>query len=373
MITRKTILFYFLLLSLNGFSQDVEPTIFYNERLTLSPAMIGIEPCLTYYSTYRHQWPYIADAFKTFTANIEYQHEDKRMINPLGLGLGLTKSQEGVMGFNTVDVELGLAYTLPLKKKNLRDRVRIGASIAFYQKWIDWDKLVFSDHLDPTTGLLDINGNPNVSAVANMNRGARSRVHSSLSLALLYTKSSGKYGKSGDFNAGVTLHHVNKPHIDLIESDARDSHPLKISVFGSYRLLGEQDYKNGTQSNFYILPSFKISSQGFVDNYQNITTIIVGGYFVNTFNAKSTQYAPSLLYGPFYRFRKMNTDISSLALMVGTDMFLGETKMTLNYSYDITIGGDIFTDTGGAHEISLRLNFSKTLCNSTPYCPNKFF
>jgi len=147
-IMNKTLLTIFLLGCIQlCMAQDPSFSQFYASRIYLNPAFTGIENGISFSGASRMQWVNVDEGFKTYIASVEIQEPYLRS----GFGLSLFHNTEGLMQLNTNGVSLSYAYHIPLDKHN----IHIGFQGHWVQKSVDWNKITFSDQLDPVFG--DIN------------------------------------------------------------------------------------------------------------------------------------------------------------------------------------------------------------------------
>lgn len=140
-------------------AQDPSFSQFYASRIYLNPAFTGIENGLSFASASRMQWLNVDQGFQTYVASIEFQEPYLRS----GFGLSLFHDTQGIMQLNTNGISLSYAYHIPMDEHNLH----IGFQGHWIQKSVDWDKITFSDELDPVFG--DINPTSAVPLLDNIN------------------------------------------------------------------------------------------------------------------------------------------------------------------------------------------------------------
>ena len=128
------------------FAQDPSFSQFYANKIYLNPAFTGIEKGLSLGASSRVQWYAVDRGFRTYDINCSTQIPFAR----LGIGLHLHKNAEGFADLSTTSAGLNLSYTIPGKKNNLH----FGFETKISEKTIDWNKLTFSDELDPIFGIV---------------------------------------------------------------------------------------------------------------------------------------------------------------------------------------------------------------------------
>lgn len=127
-------------------AQDPSFSQFYANRIYLNPAFAGLESGITLSGVSRIQWVNADRGFKTFGASVETQ------LPYVGLGLGfhVMSNTEGIANLKSNQAGVVFSYTIPGEKSN----IHFGMEGRLVQKSLDWDRLVFSDQLDPIYGVV---------------------------------------------------------------------------------------------------------------------------------------------------------------------------------------------------------------------------
>ena len=290
-------------------AQDPTFTQFYANPLYLNPAFAGSHGCPRFALNYRNEWPSLSGNYVTYSAS--YDQYFKNISG--GFGVLATHDQQGQGTINTSMLGLVYSYHLTLGRKW---KMMFGARAAWYQKFLDWDKLTFGDMIDPRRGF--------IYATGDVPRGGSRGFFDASAGTVIFNK---------HFFAGFAAHHLNTPNESMIIGNS----PLPMRFtghMGAEIQLGRQSkYTNGTS----IMPNV-------IYQYQNgFQELSVGTYVkYGAFNA-----------GFWYR----NKDAFIMTIGVNTG------KFKLGYSYDVTVSKLNNGVSGGSHEISLGLNLS---CKSKP-------
>lgn len=317
----KRIVTMVILLSaaLSSRAQDPTFTQFYANPLYLNPAFAGSHGCPRFALNYRNEWPSLSGNYVTYSAS--YDQYFKNISG--GFGVLATHDQQGQGTINTS--MLGLIYSYHLKVSR-KFSMMFGARAAWYQKFLDWDKLTFGDMIDPRRGFIYSTG--------DVPRGGSRG---------FFDASAGVVGYSKSFFFGFAAHHLNTPNESMIIGDS----PLPMRFTGHMGAdipLGKKSkYSNGTN----IMPNV-------IYQYQNgFQELSVGTYVkYGSFNV-----------GVWYR----NRDAFIMTIGVNTG------KFKLGYSYDVTVSKLNNGVSGGSHELSLGLNLScktKPISFKTISCPS---
>ena len=128
-------------------AQDPTFTQFYANPLYLNPAFAGSHGCPRFALNYRNEWPSLSGNYVTYSAS--YDQYFKNISG--GFGVLATHDMQGKGTINTS--MLGLIYSYHLKV-NRKFAMLFGARAAWYQKFLDWDKLTFGDMIDPRRGFI---------------------------------------------------------------------------------------------------------------------------------------------------------------------------------------------------------------------------
>jgi type IX secretion system PorP/SprF family membrane protein len=203
---------------------------------------------------------------------------------------------------------LGGIYSYNLKI-NRKTSLMVGARAAYYQKFLDWNKLTFGDMIDPRRGF--------IYQTNDIPRGGKRGFFDVSGGAVLFTK---------QFYAGVAAHHANQPDESMILGESKLPVRVTAHMGGTIPIGRRGRYSDGTS----IKPAV-------IYQYQNgFQELNIGAYL---------NYS-SLNIGVWYR----NKDAFVFILGAKTE------KFNIGYSYDLTVSKLGNGLTGGSHEISMQIN-----------------
>lgn len=309
-----------LLVSLLGYSQDVNFSQFYNNGVYYNPAMAAIGNGYTYSFNARNQWTPITGKFNSFVAAFEGKVIESMGFSVLGFsdaaGDGMLRTQAGYLSYS---------YR-PVETKNII--LQFGVSGGLVNKNIDWSRLVFSDQLDEVFGKVNatqfISPNFRNSLFPDFNAG--------LALRFNHRNKINKGFKRAAHTAGFALHHLNRPN----DAFLLDKNYLPMKLVAHY--------------NSNILINNLIISPGFIYELQNeFQTVTLGMYFVKK----------PVSFGLWFRNRSFAFSTNSYdAFMVSVGLNLplqNERYLKLTYSIDFTIS-KLRTSSFGTNELSLIYN-----------------
>ena len=180
--------------------------------------------------------------------------------------------------------------------------IRTGIQASYFQKTLDWNKLSFSDQIDPKFGFVR-------STAEQGQSGSISNID----------VSAGMLGYTKQFYVGVAVHHLTTPNESLIEGDS--PLPMKFTGhIGAVIPLRKDKFSDVPT----LSPNLMYQRQG------EFEQLNMGVYLTNG----------PLVGGLWYR------DKDSFIALVGlqTDVF------KVGYSYDFTISA-LTNASGGSHEI----------------------
>ena len=307
-------------------AQDPQFSQFYAAPLYLNPAFSGSTEYTRIGLNYRNQWPSIDASFTTTSIYADHYLED---INS-GVGFLMSYDKEGLAGLRSFSVGLQYAYQLRLKEWLT---FRPGVQVAYYNRSVNFSKLIFGNQIDPNTGVVD----PTISETfdSDLKKG-----FIDLSFGgLFFTKNAW---------LGLATHHVNTPNQSI--EGSTDELPLKLSLHGGYKILfangvmGEGMYSRPRERS--LTPTFQYKAQGEFDQmdlgmYLTLEPIIIGLWYRGL---------------PFKKFEGFNNN-ESVVLLVGFTKKAKDDILNIGYSYDFTIS-ELGGGSGGAHEFSISYAWS---------------
>ena len=334
---------------LNASSQDFAFSQFYAHRVYLNPAFTGMEPGLTATAVSKLQWLNVDNGFKIVGASIEIQEPYLKS----GFGLNLYQSSEGLFDFQTTSVGFTYAYTLPWERNNLH----IGLQYRWQQKSLDWDKVIFSDELDPVFG-------PVLPTSAVQMRDRTSFMDADF--GILYRFDGKRKVGSGSIRSartslGVSFHHLfgyfngsgaNESFLNL------DTRVAPRFTFHMGSIIPVTILK-GVNNEFSISPNFRFDMQGpnLFAPKENLKIYSLGSYFL----------FKGFYLGGFFQsktpFPSGPKDTQAWTAVLGAYLPTGyknkpdDHRFFIGLSIDFNSTG-VGTTAGNVYEIALRYNFA---------------
>ncbi|MSQ79462.1 MAG: type IX secretion system membrane protein PorP/SprF [Flavobacteriaceae bacterium] len=292
-------------------AQDPEFTQFYSNPIYTNPAFAGsgLSCGGRFNLNYRNQWPSLSRTFETYSASFDRHYDNLAG----GVGFMVTQDLAGAGMLTTTTANGIYSYEMPV---NHELTIRAGVQASYYFKSLDFNKLTFSDMIEPRTGfnLQTQEPLPSTSITfPNFSTGI-----------LAYTEK---------YYAGLAVHNVIEPNQSFYKSTAPGAIlPRRYTLHGGMTIpLG------GKNNNLKITPSMLLMVQR-----QFVQTNF--GFFLTKSN---------FMTGLWYRQTRPNSD----ALMVQVGFRQGPFRVC--YSYDLTVS-DARVAATGSHEVSLGMDLKCT-------------
>lgn len=303
-------------------AQDPQFSQFYAAPLYLNPALAGSTNQARAGINYRNQWPAIDANFTTMSVFADYFIED---INS-GVGIILTRDEEGLAGLRSLSIGLQYSYELQLTEYL---GFRPGVQLGLYNRDVNFHRLTFGDQFDPATGQF-------------INQPSAEQFNTNFSKTFFDISFGGVFFTRSAW-LGVSASHLNRPNQSII--DERSPLPVTLSFHGGLKfymrpgVVGSGVYARDAERS--IAPAIQYRHQGHFDQMD------LGLYFT---------FEP-LVLGTWYRgvpFKNIDGIINneSVVLLLGFTQIGARDAINIGYSYDFTVS-KLGSGSGGAHEFSL--------------------
>lgn len=319
------------------FGQDPSFSQFYANRIYLNPAFTGIETGISFAGVSRSQWTKVEHGFRTYTASVEFQEP---YLNS-GFGLNFFHDTQGLMQLNTTGIGFSYAYIIAIKKHNLH----IGFQGSWIQKSLDWDKIVFSDEIDPVFGAV----NP-TTAVPYLDRITYTDFDAGILWRFDQDIKIGKFRfRDARTSIGFSIHHL--PYLMLKNSGNESFQNLHTQT--SPRLTFHAGtvlplvYFNGTKKKIAISPNLKFDTQG--ENLSGLQVFTYGVYLLYQGIYCGVYYQNK---NPYPQSKNTNALIFAAGAYVDTGRN-AQRSFFIGFSYDANTTG-LGPRAGGVYEIALR-------------------
>lgn len=315
-----------LVACLHCHGQDATFSQYYTSPMLLNPGFVGSAEGLRISAAHRIQWPYIPGKFSSSGLAVGYQPD--QLLD--GVGLMAKRSVEGEGGLTTNSV-MGLfsrRWVVPRKVD-----IQVGMQVGAISQRINWNKLVFSDQLDPVLGKIrasQAQKPPNLSTTAfDVSAG-------------VITKFEFPFNGAEALNqAGLAVYHINTPSRNFTNEQVK--YPRRwVAHYGV--LLPFKGIR--TNKTLSIYPNFRFEKQN------DFTQL----------DLSTLAFEDPLFIGASYRNSKafFSADNTAQMIITGGIKTQSETlgQVMIGYSYDFSLTGMRQTNRG-SHEISLMFFLEK--------------
>ena len=322
-----------LLLALPGsYGQDPNFTQYFSTPIYYNPAYTGALTGVRARFAYRDQWPNLPVDFKSYYFSADLG--DRNLPGAGGLGLMVNSSNEGIAFINDLEFALTVGVRIPITSFLVS---QLGVKAAVVQKRVNWDDFVFSDQLSERYG--------NIYLSSFIPNDINKKVFPDFGVGGLLQFSNVEGNVTG--NIGLSCDHLFKPDESFLSTGTS---PLPRKWVANMDLIITAG-GGGSAS---------IINRGADDPLK----LNPGIMYQNQANKSALQAGLNILkyniyLGAWYKSTLKDVPSSAMALVVGYRyMFFENMSIKFMYSYDLQISGNL-QGTGGAHEISLILEFDK--------------
>jgi type IX secretion system PorP/SprF family membrane protein len=310
MKTLKAILLLFLFTAGSAMAQDPLFTQYYANPIYTNPASAGAAKGGRAGLNYRVQWPELPGTFVTVSA--AYDQYFKKLKS--GFGFMYTNDRAGSGFLKTSTLNLIYSYEQKLGSKMA---IRGGLQASYIGKSIDFDKLTFSDMIEPRSGFRFPSSEPLPNPVKTfLNFGAGVLLYSDL------------------FYVGFATHNLTEPNQSFYNSQAPGN-----ELPGRYTLHAGMAIPLDNMSGLPMSERITINP--------NVLFMQQSVFKVANFNVHLNYNFATI--GTGYRFSA--EEGQTVIAMIG---FRAKKKLTMAYSYDRTF---FDTQSVSSHEISLALRW----------------
>lgn len=304
-------------------SQDHQYSQFTNMPLYYNPANTGLAQGMRATFDYRRHWVKMPNDFKSMNFNMDIAA--RSIPGSGGIGIMFDSNNEGGGLIKRNSFGLNLAVRIPVMDNVI---TQLGMAAIFTQKYIDWDRLVFSDQIDENYGNI---------YTSDFTPPSNNKVNFpdfSIGGIFRFKQDAGREQEViGTF--GFAVHHLFEPNESFISMESK----LPVKIVGTIDFqIQDQESSRSSGSGFKYNPAIIYMNQGGMDSWS------VG----------MNLYKNPLYVGVWYRNSEFQfLDNSALVVLLGLNANFGDnTRMRLIYSYDIQLT-DLTKATGGSHEITL--------------------
>ena len=303
-----------LLLSVNTSAQDVTFTHFLYNPIYFNPAAVGIDQGLLMSLNYRRAMMFIPSKFETYAFGASQSLHDLDIRGLGGVGFFMQKNQEGAGKLSTISVGLPFSARVPL---NENYTLQFGIAPVFYQKYIDWSRVLLGNQLDPFYGVVPPQSNPLLPGTLqnviffDFHFGVMLRYESDPTFQ-------SNVGKSA-FDIGLSVQHLPEPNQSFFSEKSKL--PARYIAMMRYsKSIGNRILDDG-----HIQPVLMYEKQGPMQDFVAGVNLTGSNINIGTF------------------FRKDDNEllkITELVLLAGIQFPINNdyfSKLHINYSFDYSL------------------------------------
>jgi type IX secretion system PorP/SprF family membrane protein len=310
------------------FGQDPNYTQFFNNPLYYNPAYTGLYKGIRASLSFRDQWPALPYDFKAY--HFEADLGDRNLPGSGGLGLFFNTDNEGIGFIKNLNLGISLAVRIPFSALSV---AQVGIKVSWLQKSVNWDDFTFSDALSERYGNIYQTGfiRPEQNVVNMPDFGAGG----------IFQFSTETQSLTGTF--GFAVDHMFEPDQSFLKT-AKAPLPRKWVGHADmiFALGGTSGFNKIDKGALKINPGIIYQNQG------GLNSIHAG--------LNLSKYGVNL--GLWYKGAFGTYSNGICAFLAGYGAGVGNNlAVKLTYTYDMQITGALM-GTGGAHEISLILDFN---------------
>lgn len=295
------------------FGQDMQFSQPYSNPLYLNPAFAGTEQATRVVLNYRKQWPGITHEYNAFAASTDFYNK------ALNSGIGVSVFKD-IAGENNLSNTMASVYYSQHLRISRKSTISVGVKGSLGQRALNSGNLLFADQI--------INETP-VSASRPYLTPAVA--YADFAAGILYYNTKAWLG--------VSLHRINEPNQSLM--GGMDVIPRKLSIHGG-TVIPVESFEN-SYGEKKLRVAFNYKQQG------EWNQLDLGTYYTYR-NVNFGLWYRGL---PIKHYKPGIPNNESVIFLVGYE---APKRYSFGYSYDVSINR-LFGYSGGAHEISVRMEF----------------
>lgn len=302
------------LLSFNTRAQDVTFTHFLYNPIYFNPAAVGIDQGLLMSLNYRRAMMFIPSKFETYAFGASQSLHDLDIKGLGGVGFFMQKNQEGAGKLSTISLGIPFSARVPLSENYT---LQLGIAPVFYQKYIDWSRVLLGNQLDPFYGVVP----PQSQALPPSTLQGVTFFDFHFGLMLRYESDpsfQSNVGKNA-FDIGISVQHLPEPNQSFFAETSRL--PARYIMMMRYsKSIGNRILQDG-----HIQPVLMYEKQGPMQDFVAGVNLTGSNLNIGTF------------------FRKDDNEllkITELVLMAGIQFPINNdyfSKLHINYSFDYSL------------------------------------
>ena len=310
------------------FGQDPNYTQFLNNQLYYNPAYTGLYTGIRARFSFRDQWPELPYDFKAY--HFEADLGNRNLPGSGGVGLFFNTDNDGIGFIKNLNLGISLAVRIPFSSLSVG---QVGIKVSWLQKSVNWDDFTFSDALSERYGNIYqtdfIRPDQNVRNMPDFGVGG----------IVQFGNEQGSYTGT----VGFSVDHLFEPDQSFLQTAKA---PLPRKYVGHADMIfavgGGSGFSKMSKGSLKLNPGVIYQNQGGLNSLQAGINLAKYGVIV----------------GLWYKGAFGSYNNSIFAFMAGYGADVGNNLgLKFTYSYDMQMSGAL-QGTGGAHEISLILDFN---------------
>ena len=307
--------------------QDPNYSQFLNAPLYYNPAYTGLYTGLHARFSFRDQWPALPYDFKSYHFSADVG--DRNLPGSGGLGIILNTDNDGLGFIKNFDLGITLSVRIPFSAMAIG---QVGIKASWLQKSVRWDDFVFSDALSEKYGNIYQTG------FIQPDRNVLNMPDFGVGGIVQFVNEPGSLSGT----VGLAVDHLFEPDQSFLQTAKA---PLPRKWVGHADMI----IAVGSTSGFNVMDDDALKiNPGII--YQNQGRL-------NTFQAGVNLTKFGIYVGLWYKGAFGTYSNGAMTFMGGYRYtFADNMNIKFTYSYDMQLTGAL-QGTGGAHEISLILEF----------------
>lgn len=308
-------------------AQDPNYSQFLNVPLYYNPAYTGLYTGVRARFSFRDQWPALPYDFKAYHFSADLG--DRNLPGSGGVGIILNTDNEGIGFIKNFNLGLMLSVRIPFTSFMVG---QVGIKASWLQKSVNWDDFVFSDALSEKYGNIYQTGfiKPDNNVINMPDFGVGGIVQ--------FANETGSMSGT----VGLAVDHLFEPDQSFLQT-------AKAPLPRKWVANADMIFAVGGSSGFNVMdPDALKINPGVIYQYQGGLNALMAGLNL-------TKYG--IYLGLWYKGAFGNYANAAMTFMGGYRyVFQDNIALKFTYSYDMQLTGAL-QGTGGAHEISLILEF----------------
>jgi type IX secretion system PorP/SprF family membrane protein len=323
-------LFTLVLFNVRVAGQDMNYSQYFSTPLYYNPAFTGVNTGVRARFLFRNQWPALPSPFKSYYFSADLG--DRNLPGSGGIGLLINQDTPGPGTIRNFGAALTVGVRIPISELMVS---QVGIKAGLMQRTINWGDLVFTDQLSGKYG--------NIFQTSFVPPDENRRTVADFGVGGLLQFMNPQGNVTG--NIGLSVDHIFQPDVSFL-SNGTSEYPRKY--VGLFDLIID------------LNPSPVRSS--FAGGGSDPVKIHLGSLYQSQGGLNSLQLGANILkfniyLGAWYKTTLSGVINSSIALTAGYRYnFYNDMNLKFMYSYDLQVSKSL-QGTGGAHEISLVLEF----------------